>query len=61
MNAIRKTSWALVRDQSGATAVEYALIASLIMMAAIGGLTALGGGASGMWGNIEAQVVAAMG
>ncbi|CAN0495160.1 unnamed protein product, partial [Phaeothamnion confervicola] len=30
------------RDESGATAVEYALLASLIAIAIIGGATALG-------------------
>ena len=32
-----------VKDESGATAVEYALLASLIAIAIIGGATALGG------------------
>jgi pilus assembly protein Flp/PilA len=31
-----------VKDESGATAVEYALLASLIAIAIIGGATALG-------------------
>jgi pilus assembly protein Flp/PilA len=31
-----------VRDETGATAVEYALLASLIAIAIIGGATALG-------------------
>ena len=31
------------KDESGATAVEYALLASLIAIAIIGGATALGG------------------
>jgi pilus assembly protein Flp/PilA len=33
---------AFVANDSGATAIEYALIASLIAVAIIGGLTALG-------------------
>lgn len=32
----------LVRDQSGATAIEYGLIAALIAVAAIGGMSSLG-------------------
>ena len=32
-----------VNDESGATAVEYALLASLIAIAIIGGATAMGG------------------
>lgn len=31
-----------VRDESGATAIEYGLIAALVSVAAIGALTALG-------------------
>mgnify|MGYP000844680190 CR=1 FL=1 len=31
-----------VRDQSGATAIEYGLIAALIAVAAIGGMSSLG-------------------
>ena len=32
-----------VQDQSGATAIEYGLIAALIAVAAIGAMTTLGG------------------
>jgi len=32
-----------VQDQSGATAIEYGLIAALIAVAAIGAMTSLGG------------------
>ena len=31
------------RDESGATAIEYALIAILVSVAAVGAMTALGG------------------
>jgi len=31
-----------IQDESGATAIEYALIASLIAMALVGALTSLG-------------------
>ena len=53
MTAIRKLMRALRADDRGATAVEYGLIAALIVVAMIGGLNALGGGASGMWGKIN--------
>jgi pilus assembly protein Flp/PilA len=36
-----KLSW-IIRDQAGATALEYGLLAELISAAAIGVLTALG-------------------
>jgi len=32
----------VIRDQSGATAIEYGLIASLVAIAAIGGMSLLG-------------------
>ena len=32
-----------IRDESGATAIEYGLIAALIAVAAIGAMTTLGG------------------
>jgi len=46
----------LLADQRGATAIEYGLIASLIIIAMMGGLTALGGGAGGMWTKVNAEV-----
>lgn len=39
--------------QRGATAIEYGLIAALIVIAMMGGLKALGGGANGMWGKLN--------
>ena len=56
MSAIRGNLRRLLADQRGATAVEYALIASLIVIAAMGGITALGGGANGMWSNLSNTV-----
>ena len=53
MTAIRKLMRTLRADDRGATAVEYGLIAALIVVAMIGGLNALGGGANGMWGKIS--------
>ena len=52
MIAIRKYLHALCGDDRGATAIEYGLIADLIAVAAIGGMQALGGGSSGMWGRL---------
>lgn len=39
-------------DNRGATAIEYGLIVALIALALMGGLSKLGGGAGGMWGNL---------
>ena len=52
MDAIRQHLRRLLADQRGATAIEYGLIAALIVIAMMGGLTALGGGAGGMWGEL---------
>ena len=50
----------LVRDQRGATAIEYGLIAALIVIAMMTGLSKLGGGANGMWGKIQNQAEKSM-
>ena len=47
-------------DKRGATAIEYGLIAALIAVAAISGMSALGGGANGMWGRLDNRVSEAM-
>jgi pilus assembly protein Flp/PilA len=47
----------LLADQTGATAIEYALICSLVIIAMIGGLSMLGGGAGGMWTRVHDAVV----
>lgn len=60
MNAIRQR-WRTLRAQDrGATAVEYGLIAALIVVAMIGGLGTLGGGAGGMWGRVSNIVANSM-
>jgi pilus assembly protein Flp/PilA len=56
VNAIRKTLRKLGADARGATAIEYGLIAALIIVAMMGGLSALGGGSAGMWGKISSEV-----
>jgi pilus assembly protein Flp/PilA len=46
----------LLADKGGATAIEYGLIVALIAVTAIGGISALGGGAGGMWTGLSAEV-----
>lgn len=43
-------------DQSGATAIEYGLIAALISVAIIAGATTLGGTLNSMFQNIANQM-----
>ncbi|MEO7679415.1 MAG: Flp family type IVb pilin [Sphingomonas sp.] len=50
---------ALLRDRKGATAVEYGLIVSLIVIGMLVGLTQLGSATSLLWGNINTKVTAA--
>jgi pilus assembly protein Flp/PilA len=58
--AIRTTLRKLGVDTRGATAIEYGLIAALIIIAMMSGLQALGGGTNGMWGKILGNVNAYM-
>jgi pilus assembly protein Flp/PilA len=46
----------LVRDEQGATAIEYGLIAALIAVAAITAMTSLGGTLSGTFANVDAKM-----
>lgn len=45
-------------DDSGATAIEYGLIAALIGVGIIGGLKTLAGDSSSMWGELQTKVSA---
>lgn len=46
----------LLSDSRGATAIEYGLIVALIVLAVIGGVSALGGANGNMWGNVQTKV-----
>jgi pilus assembly protein Flp/PilA len=45
----------LGRDESGATAVEYGLIAALAVIAVIAALTAAGNGLTNLFGGVEGR------
>lgn len=49
----------LITDQRGATAVEYALVAALIAVAAAGAFIALGNEVQTSYGDIQSEVDAA--
>jgi pilus assembly protein Flp/PilA len=49
----------LLKDESGATAIEYGLIAALISVALITGATALGGSLNNTFMNLKNKMVAA--
>ena len=52
MIAIRTILRKLRADERGATAIEYGLIAALIVIAMMTGLESMGGGVGGMWGKL---------
>ena len=48
---------AFLQDRSGATAIEYALLSSLIAIATIGALTALGSRLSQEFSEVSAALI----
>lgn len=46
----------MVRDRSGATAIEYALIGGIICIAIVGGATTLGQSANDSFTNVHDKV-----
>ena len=48
-------------DESGATAIEYGLIAAMIAVGIIAGMTAFGGGLSSMFNMVSSRSQDAMG
>lgn len=49
---IRTVMTKLNRDERGATAIEYGLIAALVAVVIIGGLNALSGGLNALFQNV---------
>ena len=45
-----------VRDESGATAIEYGLIAALVSVAAITAMSALGTSLTGIFNEVSTQL-----
>ena len=50
-----------LNDESGATAIEYGLIAALVSVAAIGALTAMGNSLSTMFNTVSSALSSAAG
>ncbi|HVM37164.1 MAG TPA: Flp family type IVb pilin [Sphingomicrobium sp.] len=46
----------LLKDRHGATAIEYALVASLISIVAIGAMAALGTNMTSMYDNVSTAI-----
>jgi pilus assembly protein Flp/PilA len=49
-----------MHDQSGATAIEYGLIAGLVAVGAIAAMTAFGGSLSSLFGTVQTRAGGAM-
>ncbi len=49
------------KDESGATAIEYGLIAALVSVAAIGALTAMGNSLNQMFTTVSGALSSAVG
>lgn len=60
MHGLRQLARRLAGDNRGATAIEYGLIAAMIAVGALGGMSALGGGLGGSWGSTATKVTDAM-
>lgn len=60
MQGLKATATRFARDDRGTTAIEYGLIATLIAVGCLGGMTALGGGVSGSWGATTQRIIDAM-
>ncbi len=52
---------AFVRDEDGATAIEYGLIAALVSVAAIGALSALGDSLNTIFNMVSSELTSAAG
>ena len=50
-----------IRDESGATAIEYGLIAALVSVAAIAALSAMGNSLSAMFNTVSSELNTATG
>jgi pilus assembly protein Flp/PilA len=57
---VRRRILRFLKDQSGATAIEYGLIVGLIAVGIIASLTLFGGSIAGMFGVIENKAGGAM-
>ena len=58
---MRQLLQALQTDESGATAIEYGLIAALVSVAAIAALTAMGGSLQSIFTNVSTTLQSATG
>lgn len=60
MLGLKDLSSRFARDDRGSTAIEYGMIAALVAVGALGGMTALGSGVGGSWGTTAQRIRDAM-
>lgn len=53
---MKRRARSLRRDERGATAVEYGLIAAMIVLAMVAALTQVASSTTGMWNNVSETV-----
>jgi pilus assembly protein Flp/PilA len=51
----------LLREQEGATTVEYAVMLALVLLTCLGAVSALGGNAGGLWQDNRSRIETALG
>ena len=51
----------VAKDETGSTAIEYGLIASLVVIASIGAFDAVANENTGLWGTVSSKVSDNMG
>ena len=56
-----RTAANVVKEDNGATSIEYGLIAALVSVAAIGALTAMGGSLNTMFQSVSPALTTAAG
>lgn len=61
IECLSRSIGSFLRDEHAVTAIEYALLAALIVIAASGSIVGLGGGVDGMWAQVSAMVSATIG
>ncbi len=54
MSVVKK----FLRGEEAATAVEYAVMLGLILMACVAAISSVGGASGGMWGNTQSELTA---
>ena len=58
---MKQAIWKFLRDESGASLIEYVLIGGIISIVGIGAMTLIGGDVNAIWGRIRGGTQGAAG